>query len=468
MAWRHLRGIRVLGALSLLTGSLLFQAGIPAAARAQEVAAPAPALTAPDPQLEANETDTVSILEAEGRGLLGVKLIGDGESTLRVRLSNETPRRLNVVLPPGLVAAATTGQQSMGLGGLNLTDGAFGRDRRPSLSPIRDAAGLPSMPLAPADSGLRSAAANDILDRIAVPAGQTVEITLPAVCLNYGLPTPKPTHGFRLVAAEDYTNNPRFIKALLSLNRVNVGQKIAQAVMWHVANDIPFERMVSMARDRLNPHEVKQAARVGRALDTLPAEALLSQDDLKRAKVHVVVEAKGELAPVAAKLAEDLRGQTLMGLPVEAGVESRLPAADASALLLVIQLAEENGAVKNLVDVRFNHGDGGPWGSLGKIRLGGLDARDDWSGSRVLKSLEGDLARGHVLAREIRVAKGERVFRIENKLPFTVTRVVARAGDALDAPVVTLDELGLSPRRNTAKAVQAPRLIVERVELGGL
>ncbi len=76
----------------------------------------------------APETRTVAILEAEKAGDIAVSVRGQGEDRVKFSITNRSSRRLNVVIPPGLVASSTPGQtmQSMGLGSVTSNPGRFG------------------------------------------------------------------------------------------------------------------------------------------------------------------------------------------------------------------------------------------------------------------------------------------------------------------------------------------------------
>ena len=76
---------------------------------------------------------------------------------------------------------------------------------------------------------------------VTVPVGQRVEIAIPAVCLNYGSPTPTPRDKFELMDVDDYSRDPRVRKALRSLATMGTSHGVAQAAMWHLCNGVPFE-----------------------------------------------------------------------------------------------------------------------------------------------------------------------------------------------------------------------------------
>ena len=133
-------------------------------------------------------------------------------------LKNTSAKRLNVVLPPGLVASSAAGQagggggfQSMGLGAVSNRPGSFGQFRPATAERAR-------LPLG------RRHGADEPTTAVAVPAGQTVELTVPAVCLNFGVRTPNARDKFELVDVDDYTTDPRVRKALRSLATFGTSQ----------------------------------------------------------------------------------------------------------------------------------------------------------------------------------------------------------------------------------------------------
>ena len=116
-------------------------------------------------------TATVNVLEAGRAGDLNVVAKGQGQDRVHLTLHNRSKRRLNVIIPPGLVAASAAGQgaggggggrgggfQSMGLGSIGNREGAFGEFH-----------GTASPP-----SGLQSIAATDldVSRHVTVPVGE--------------------------------------------------------------------------------------------------------------------------------------------------------------------------------------------------------------------------------------------------------------------------------------------------------
>src|SRR3954465_10408368 len=123
MLWRHLCLARAWSAAGLLTCSML---AAPALAEPEE---PAPSAGA--------GTETVRVLDARQSGDVALEVRGQGQDRFKIAIRNTSSKRLNVVLPPGLVASSVTGQggrggggfQSMGLGTPTNRPGGFGQFR---------------------------------------------------------------------------------------------------------------------------------------------------------------------------------------------------------------------------------------------------------------------------------------------------------------------------------------------------
>ena len=203
-------------------------------------------------------TATVNVLEAGRAGDLNVVARGQGQDRVHLTLKNRSTRRLNVVIPPGLVAASAVAQgaggggrgggfQSMGLGSIGNREGAFGEFHGTSSPP----------------PGLQSIAATDetLSRHVVVPVGETIELSITGVCLNYGVASPTPRDTFRLMDVAEYSKNPRVAKALRSLATFGTSHGVAQAVMWHVCNDLSFEEMASQSGKVMNVQQIALAAR---------------------------------------------------------------------------------------------------------------------------------------------------------------------------------------------------------------
>ena len=208
-------------------------------------------------------TETVSVLDARKSGDLALELRGAGEDRVKMTIKNNSTKRLNVVLPPGLVASSLASQgpggrgggfQSMGLGAATNRPGTFGNFQLA-------ANGGPT--------AFRSVGVNDAERNlgVTVAGGESVTLTLTSVCLNYGVATPTPRNTFELVSVDDYSSDLRVRKALKSLATFGTGQGVAQAVMWNVCNGVTFDVLSGRSSKSMNAMEIALAARFVDALD---------------------------------------------------------------------------------------------------------------------------------------------------------------------------------------------------------
>lgn len=456
MPWRKLRLVRAVTAAGLVSCSML---GVSAA----EPREPVPGAGADA------DAATVGVLDAQKSGDLSVDVRGHGPDRVQVKLRNTTGRRLRVVLPPGLVAATATGQgpgggggagglQNMGLGGVLNGAGGFGQFQGGGNGAAQG--GLRSIPpAAPATTG----------PEVVVPAGQQVDFDVPAVCLNFGKATPTPRDHFRLVDVDDYSSDARVRRALRSLAGMGTSHGTAQAAMWRICNDVPFETMLVKGEKLINPAEVALAARFVDAVDR-SAGATVDPAYLNEARLFVAVRGDGLLAKDAARLAREVDGLRILGLNARVVDGSEAPRPAGPALWLDLALtAGVSGETRAQVAVR-SHSDlaGASWEDLGRVELRDAASASAVDGGSLARLLDRSVAGAFVSARPASRSVGSTAVRIENRLPFTLGGVTVKAGRSAGAPLVSLPGLGIGPGRSGVAAVQASGVSVEQVELNGL
>lgn len=418
-------------------------------ARAQEPADPIPGPAA--------ETRTVALLDAQRDGLVQLEARGKGDDQVRLVIRSNTPNRLNVVLPPGLVASASVGQlgggfQSMGLGAPTDQPGAFGQFRH--------------------EVGFRSRAldARNAATDIVVPAGQTVDLTLPAVCLNFGLPTPTPKDSFTLVAVDDFTSDERARKALRSLATLGTSQKVAQAVAWNVFNDVTFPQMLSQASKKLNPHEIALAARFVDVLDMSGGADIVDPAYLREARVFVRLRAGGASGAELARIVQELESQRIFGLPLQ--VVENLPTANTGFASLVLDVSlsatdKTQSAARVNVQTRAIEREG--WISLGNVGIQMENPSSGLDGATLANAMDREIARSLVRTKVVRRSPGRTTLAIENRLPMTISGLTLRAGQSEGVSgLVDVPGLGLGPARTTTTVIPAAHGVVEGVVFNGL
>jgi hypothetical protein len=453
MLWRHLCLVRAWSAAGLLSCSL-FGAAAVTPARA-EPAEPLPTADdlAPEP---------VSVLDAHKSGDLTVDARGAGQDRVKITLKNTSARRLKVVIPPGLVASSATGQggrgggfQSMGLGSVSNRAGSFGAFRS---RPVAESTGFRSVDVRGASSD----------PSVAVPAGQSIELTVVSVCLNFGVRTPNGRDKFELVDVDDYTSDPRARKALRSLATYGTSQGVAQAAMWRVCNDVPFALMAEQATKVMNRHEVALAARFIEAVDASPGTELVDPAYLTEGRLLVRVLAEGELESHARRLSREIAGLTVLGLPVQTVDRDDVRAASTPAVLLnVVLTASQTGETRGRVVVG-QADEAGQWSPIGKASFTDGSSVSVLDGAGLARAIDRAVASALVSVKTARKASGVTTVRVENRLPFTLSNVTLKAGNSAGAPTVAFPGLGIAPGRSALVPVQAPSASVDRVEFNGL
>jgi hypothetical protein len=80
-----------------------------------------------------------------------------------------------------------------------------------------------------------------------VPAGKTLTLRVPLVCLEHGLPEPTPRMAYKLSPLAAFSEDPRLAVLLGGLATGHLSQKVAQAAAWHVSSGRTWEQLASEA-----------------------------------------------------------------------------------------------------------------------------------------------------------------------------------------------------------------------------
>ncbi len=461
MMWRHLGLVRAFSAAGLMAGTIGLGAWTSACAQSAKTGAGEPSSRPVEVA-----TETVDLLKASQAGDLSVAARGQGQDHVRLSIQNKSNRRLNVIIPPGLVAANLIGQgaggggagrggglQNMGLGSISNREGGFGDFQ---------AAG---------EAGLRSV--NAALDRptrgLAVPVGETIELSVPAVCLDFGKPAPTGRVKLTLMDVDDFSNDPRVRRALRSLATLGTSHGVAQAVMWNLRDDLSFEAMFEQTGKVLNPAEVLLAKRFVDMLDSSSEGELIDAGMLAADRILVRLRGEGKLAGEASRIASQLEGMRIMGLPARLVKDDNPPAAGHPSLLLDVLLTQAKvGETHGKILVSSSTLDGG-YSPLGRLELRENSSASVIDGAGMAKTLGQTVAAAFVTVKTAKKTTTSTTIRVTNRLPFSISSLVLRAGASAGSPPVAFEALGVGPMRSMLLPVQAAGAsLVERVELNGL
>jgi hypothetical protein len=476
MLWRHLCLARACSAAGLLSATLFLGGSIataqpptPTPVRSATAQPPAPAPVQSEPSAPPVEvvTETIDLLKASKSGDVSVVAHGQGQDRVRMTIRNTTNRRLNVIIPPGMIAASKTsqgggagggggrGMQSIGLGSVTNREGAFGEFQ-----------------VAGAVAGLRSVppVTDEATHSVAVPAKESIDVSVPGVCLNYGLAAPTPRDTLILMDVDTYTTDARIRKALRSLATMGTSHGVAQAVMWRICNDLSFEQMIEQSAGKvMNVHEIALASRFVEALDDSKGSDLIGAAALTDSRVFVQVEGEGALAHDARRLQGQLEGLHVMGLPLKVVETETIPPSSAPALALKVILTEaKTGETRGRIVVSACS-EPNAWSPFGKVAFRENSSISVLDGPSLSKSIDRALAGAFVSIKPARRTLGSTTLKLENRLPFTISNVVVRAGNSSGAPSVPFQGVGVGPARSALLPLQAATAsTVEHVELNGL
>ncbi len=302
---------------------------------------------------------------------------------------------------------------------------------------------------------------------ITIPTGESLDVNVTAVCLNFGLPTPTVRDRFTLVDVDDYTTDGRVRKSLRSLCLLGTSQGVAQAVMWRVCNDLTFEAMAAQAGKYINEYEIALAARFIEALDESGESGLVHARALLEDRMFVKIQGEGVLAAEAGRLNSELAKCRLLGLPVRVIADDVLPSAPAALLVRVALIDGNSGETRGRIMLSYSSA-ADQWVPLGKAKLQDTRPADALDGKAMAEIIDRAIGAGFVTVKPARRTVGSTTLKLDNHLPFTLANVFVRAGNSSGSPVVPFLDLGTGPARSALLPIPAATAVIERVTTNGL
>jgi hypothetical protein len=302
---------------------------------------------------------------------------------------------------------------------------------------------------------------------LTVPAGESLDVSIPAVCLNFGLPTPTSRDRFKLMDVDAYSADTRVRKSLRSLCLIGTSQGVAQAVMWRVCNDLTFEAMTTQAGRVVNEHEIALAARFIAALDESTGSSLVDTKALTEGRIFVNIQGEGGMADKAHKLNNQVGKFPLLGLPVRVVDDGELASAPSALFIKVVLTEGKTGETSGRIFVSYSSGVD-QWLPLGKSKFQDTSPVDVLDGKAMSQIIDHSIGLAFVAVKPARRVVGTTMLKVDNHLPFTLANVTVKAGASAGSPSVCFHGLGVGPARSSVLAIQASSAMVERVELNGL
>ncbi|NLS90876.1 MAG: hypothetical protein GXX96_01645 [Planctomycetaceae bacterium] len=196
-----------------------------------------------------SSAETVDLFKAVEQGVLSVKVIPRDSKECRILITNETAQPVNVQMPFALAAVPVLAQV--------FADG-LDQSQNNRSTPQRLGIGNPFGQQNPLQMGqnmqggpLMNPGNQPFFAPFCIPPEKVAQLRLPAVCLDYGQPTPRPAMRYRLVAMAEI-GEPKELEVLCrQLGLEPSGQQVAQAAAWHLADGKTWDEMEEMVIRRL-------------------------------------------------------------------------------------------------------------------------------------------------------------------------------------------------------------------------
>jgi hypothetical protein len=177
----------------------------------------------------------VKMFEGVKSGQIEVKFIPKDSTKGRIFITNKTDKPLRVELPKAAGAVQVLAQMG-GMGGMGGRSGGMG-------------GGMQSMGMG--GGGMRGGMGGGMGGGMFnVEPEKVAEIRVRCVCLEHGKAEPRPTGTFELRPIESVTTKPGVRELCGMLDQIP--QHAAQAVAWHLNNDMSWEQLAAKRIKRID------------------------------------------------------------------------------------------------------------------------------------------------------------------------------------------------------------------------
>jgi len=220
---------------------------------------------------------TVEFFSAIKAGDLDARFIPRDSKRATVWVENKTGKPLSVQIPAGFAGVPVAAQMFGGPGGgFPPIGGPPGGSPQAVGAPGNNFPGAAFPPLGGPGGG-PGGVPGGLVGFFSVPAGKTIKVKVPCVCLEHGKPDPKPRIPYKIVPLESVTTEPGVAGVLARLGEGKYSQRVAQAATWHLANGMTWEeldekrikRITGLQQRWFHPAEIRAAMRL---VKSLPAE----------------------------------------------------------------------------------------------------------------------------------------------------------------------------------------------------
>ena len=201
--------------------------------------------------INVNAEDTVvDLFEAVDRGDVDVRFIPMNAERANVVITNQTNQPLQLRMPGAIAAVPVLGQfgqdqnQNQGMG-------QFGQNQNPGGGSQGVGGGFDpgnGQGFGNGQNGMGNGQNGLGMGLMRVAAGKARKLKAKTVCLEYGKADPKPRIAYRMIPLESYTDDPIVIQVCQQLGTSKIRQQVAQAIVWHRENGLPWTQLADLDR----------------------------------------------------------------------------------------------------------------------------------------------------------------------------------------------------------------------------
>ncbi|MDZ7617591.1 MAG: hypothetical protein U1E05_11335 [Patescibacteria group bacterium] len=266
----------------VLAGVVLVGLGVAWSVHAAESKAAAPTVAA-----EESDAAVIDLFEGIGAGSIVAKVIPRSEKHVNLLLENKTSAPVVVSIPSAVALVPVMAQ----FDGFQLMDGNQNQSQR-----SQKVAATP-----PWQNGQNQRNRNQGNPWnlppgafFSVPPENTIKVGLTGVCLDHGLPSPRPKMPYELRPIHEVAIRPEVAALCTMLGKGEVDQQTAQLAAWHFQNKINWEDMAAISkktavgpRPKYTPAEIQSAKETASAAEKLAKEMLSPQPPASESAVSM-------------------------------------------------------------------------------------------------------------------------------------------------------------------------------------
>jgi hypothetical protein len=236
----------------------------------------------------------VELFEAEGAGLLGLRMVQKDAHQGNLFIENKSSQPLTVQLPQAIVGVHILKQLPPGgffQQGNNANTGNANSNSGSGQGQPVGAGGANQNGVSGQSNGIGVNNGNNPFGNgiFSIPPEKVVQIPLKSVCLAYGKPDPQPRMTYQVVPLESYTPDPVLQELLKSFGTGSLDQMAVQAAAWHLADHLSWNEVAAKQIRHLGavpvPYFNQAQIQAARKLVAAAEEQVRRRGDVKHAQV---------------------------------------------------------------------------------------------------------------------------------------------------------------------------------------